>query len=116
MRVLLDNNVNQRFARLLSGHEVIHARQMGWSALSNGNMLASGEADGFDVLITADKSMQYQQTMADRKISVILLNALLIKWEYIEPLAPQVLRALDANLPQGFFLAINPEHSEGRSG
>lgn len=82
---------------------------MGWAALLNGNLLASAEEHNFEVLVTADKSMQYQQTMTGRQISIILLNGLYIKWEYIEPLAPQIQAVLDGNLSPSSFISISPE-------
>jgi predicted nuclease of predicted toxin-antitoxin system len=71
MRVLLDHNVNPRFARLISGHEVIHAQRMGWQELLNGDRIAKAESSGFDALITADKNLQYQQSLKDRRISIL---------------------------------------------
>ena len=108
MRVLLDNNVNQRFAGLIVRHEVIHARQLGWGELYNGALIDAAEREDFDVMVTADKGMQYQQNITGRKIGIVVLNAIFIKWAYIEPLAPQVQRALDGELAQGSFLIINP--------
>lgn len=109
MRVLLDNNVHQDLAKLLTGHEVIHARQMGWGRLLNGDLIAAAESEGFDLMITADKNLQYQQTIAGRKLVIVVLNALFIKWAYIEPLVPQVLAALDSKLAPGAFIVISPE-------
>jgi predicted nuclease of predicted toxin-antitoxin system len=109
MRVLLDNNVNQGFAQLIKGHEVVHARKMGWAELENGDLIAAAEREGFDVIVTADKQMQYQQTIEGRKISVLVLSARFIKWQDIEPLAPQVQDRLDNGFPKGSFLTISQE-------
>lgn len=75
MKVLLDNNITHHFARSISGHVVIHARAMQWETLSNGELIARAESDGFDVLITADRGMEYQQNITSRKISVILIKS-----------------------------------------
>ena len=107
MRVLLDNNVDRRFARLLVGHEAVHARQVGWADLYNGDLIAAGELAGFAVLITADKNMRNQQNLKDRTISIITLNSILVDLAGIKPLVPQVLAALE-NLPQGAFITITP--------
>jgi predicted nuclease of predicted toxin-antitoxin system len=109
MRVLLDNNVNYRFGRLLKGHEVVHVQDIGWDKLRNGELLAAADRDGFEVMITADKRMQYQQPLSGRRVSIIVLNALFLKWPYIEPLAPQVQAALSSPLPVGSFITINSE-------
>lgn len=108
MRVLLDNNVNQRFARLIDGHEVIHARQMRWGSLQNGRLIAAAEEGGFDVLVTADKNMRYEQNLAGRRITVVVLNSLFIKWADIRPLAPQVQLFLDGVPARGSFVVIDP--------
>jgi len=107
MRVLLDNNVDQRFARLLVGHNAVHGRQVGWADLYNGDLIAAAEAAGFAVLITADKNMRYQQNLKDRIISMITLNSILVDFHGIKPLVPQVLEALE-NLPRGAFITITP--------
>lgn len=109
MRVLLDNNVNQDFAELISGHEIKHARDMGLAELENGDMIVAAEGAGFDVIVTADKRMQYQQTITDRRIAILVLNSLFIKWSFIAPLAPQVQRVLDAGVRLGEFQIITPE-------
>jgi predicted nuclease of predicted toxin-antitoxin system len=108
MRVLLDNCVDQRFARLIRGHEVIHARKRGWSELQNGDLLAAAETDGFEVLITVDKQMQHQQTLRGRKITVLVLGSRRISLKHIAPLADAVTAALDRGLPEGEFITIVP--------
>lgn len=107
MRVLLDNNVDQRFGTLLIGHEATHARQMGWADLFNGDLIAAAEKEGFAALVTADKSMRYQQSLRGRMISIITLDAILVDFPGIAPLAPNVLAEL-AILPQGSFITITP--------
>ena len=60
MRVLLDHNVNPRFARLISGHEVIHAQRMGWEELLNGDLISAAESEGVDMSVTVNKKLHYQ--------------------------------------------------------
>ena len=73
-RILLDQNVPVGVRQFLRGHEVRTAYQMGWSDLSNGDLLATMEAAGFDLLISSDQNLVHQQTMAGRRISVLVLN------------------------------------------
>lgn len=108
MRVLLDHNVNPRYARLLPGHEVIHAHKMGWTELLNGDLITTAEAAGFEAIVTADKNLRYQQNIKERRISVVVLNSVLITWPHIEPLASQVNAALEGLLP-GSFVIISPQ-------
>ena len=108
MRVLLDNNVNVRFGRLLPGHEVVHVLELGWDRLQNGDLIAAAEAAGFDALVTVDKNMRYQQNVTGRRIAVVVLNSRFIRWVDIEPLAPQVQSFLDGSPPKGSFAVIDP--------
>jgi predicted nuclease of predicted toxin-antitoxin system len=108
MRVLLDNNVNHRFGALLTGHDVIHARVLGWAELFNGELISKAESNGFDVMITGDKQMQYQQNLKDRSISIIVLNSVMIILDEISQLAPQVQDFLDSGPESGSFTVVSP--------
>ncbi|HLP00126.1 MAG TPA: hypothetical protein VK171_16135 [Fimbriimonas sp.] len=107
MKILLDNCVVRRFGDLLEGHEVIHASRLGWAELENGDLIRAAEADGFDVMITVDKNVQYQQNVTGRRISIIVLTPRFVFYDQIAALAPSIKLAL-ANLPQGSFIAIGP--------
>jgi predicted nuclease of predicted toxin-antitoxin system len=111
MRVLLDNNVSRRFSQLLPGHDVTHVQQIGWEGLKNGLLLASAEESGFEVFITADKQIQYQQNLFGRKIRIVVLNSLRIVIEEIAPLAPQVLAVLP-DLQEGVLVLISPDEKD----
>ena len=74
MRVLFDHNVPSGTARALRAHEVAEASQCGWDKLSNEDLLAKAEAAGFDVVLTADKNIRYQQNPKGRKIAVIVIG------------------------------------------
>lgn len=107
MRVLLDNCVMRRFANLISDHEVLHAKTIGWAELQNGNLIDAAEHAGFDAIITVDKNLQYQQNLKDRKISIIVLSPLFIFYDHLVPLVPKIEIALK-NLPNGAFIVIKP--------
>lgn len=74
MRVLFDHNVPSRLAVHLQGHSVSTAVERGWDQLTNGDLLGAAEAAGFDVLVTADKNMRYQQDLSRRKIALVVLG------------------------------------------
>src|SRR5215831_18639996 len=61
MLVLFDHVTPAGVADCLAGHTVIKAKDRGWDTLSNGDLLRSAERAGFDVVVTADKNMRYQQ-------------------------------------------------------
>jgi hypothetical protein len=72
-RVLLDHCVPRPFGRLLAECSVVTAQEMGWSLLKNGELLAAAQTAGFEVLLTADQSLRYQQNLGGRTIAIIEL-------------------------------------------
>ena len=73
MRILLDSNTPRTLRRYLTEHTVDTAREKGWAEYRNGNLLDNAERDGYEILITSDQSMRYQQNMARRQIALIVL-------------------------------------------
>jgi hypothetical protein len=73
MKILLDECVPWPMHRILSGHECKNAQQMGWSSLKNGDLLKQAER-GFDLFITADQNIRYQQNLSGRKIAILELS------------------------------------------
>jgi hypothetical protein len=108
MRVLLDHCVDVHFAKLVVGHEVSHAKTLGWESLSNGKLLDIAELNEFDVMITVDKGVRFQQNIAKRRISLITLNPLLVDYDYIAPMASQLLLVLLTGLSPGSQIVIDP--------
>ena len=74
MRILLDQNCPQRVGRMLTGHDVETAYRMGWPDLTNGELLETAEAAGFELLLTADRRIRTQQNLAQRKIALVVLS------------------------------------------
>lgn len=73
MRILLDECVPWPMHRLLAGHECRTAQQCGWGGLTNGDLLKAAEGQ-FDVFITADQNLRYQQNLSGRAISILELS------------------------------------------
>ena len=73
MRILFDHNTPLPLRRYLLEHVVDTANERGWSELINGDLLDNAEAEGYEILITADQSMSYQQNLARRHIAVVVL-------------------------------------------
>jgi hypothetical protein len=73
-RILLDQNAPLGLRRVLSPHEVVAARQMGWSRLSNGDLVRAADESGFDILITCDRNIPYQQNLSGRRIALTFLT------------------------------------------
>jgi len=98
VKVLLDECLPKRVARLLVGHEVITVRQMNWLGLSNGRLLAVANPQ-FDVFLTVDKNLVRQQDLTSLRIAVIVLRSRSNKIEDLGPLVPQVLALLASVQP-----------------
>ena len=97
MRVLFDQATPVPIRPYLAGHDVHTAAQQGWDRLKNGELLAAAEADGFDVLLTTDKNMRYQQNLAGRKIALVVLGRQ--QWPSLQPYVQLVVEAVNAALP-----------------
>jgi len=86
--------------RAFAGHEVTTTWQRGWSLLANGDLLTAAEDAGFDLLVTTDQNLRYQQNLAGRRISILVL--MVANWPAIEPHAPAI-AALAAALRAGEY-------------
>jgi hypothetical protein len=74
MRILFDQGVPRGLAASLGSHDVTEARKLKWERISNGVLLKLVEEAGFNLLLTTDKNVRYQQNLADRKISIVVLG------------------------------------------
>ena len=90
MKVLLDHCVPRRFGRLLTGHQVRTAFEMGWSGLSNGVLLAQARPQ-FDAFLTVDQNVQFQQNLTTLPLPVAIIVAQGNRFETLAPYAPAVL-------------------------
>jgi hypothetical protein len=75
MRVLLDEQLPRQLAREITGHEVSTVQQRGWAGLKNGELLRVAVDSGFEVLVTADRNLQFQQNLSQSRLGIILLIA-----------------------------------------
>jgi hypothetical protein len=95
MHVLLDGNLPRALAQQIVGHDVATIHQRRWSDLSNGVLLdaAAGE---YDVFVTLDQSLRYQQNLKGRPIAVVVMRAVSNRIEDLEALVPALLKAIAA--------------------
>ena len=106
MRVLPDENLNWRLKRDLPGHEVESVPLLGWAGIQNGVLLREAAENGFDVLITMDSNMVYQQDLPIHSIAVIVLRAPGNRLADTQPLMSKVMHAL-SNLRKGRLRLLN---------
>jgi hypothetical protein len=74
MRILFDHGTPSGIAASLSPHQLTEARERGWDRISNGELLKLAEGAGYDLLLTTDKRIRYQQNLTDRKITILILG------------------------------------------
>ncbi len=74
MKILLDHNVPRPLERFLIGHDVTIAADLGWATLENGDLLNAAERAGFDLLLTCDQNISYQQNLTGRRIALVVLT------------------------------------------
>ena len=97
MRVLLDENLPHALRRNLSHHETVTAAYAGLAGYKNGALLKAAIEAGFDVLVTADKTLQHEQNLSGFDIAIVLLSA--NAWRVIEPHAETIVAAIDRVVP-----------------
>jgi len=93
MRVLLDECIDWRLLRDLAEHDVKTVRQMGWLETVNGALLRLAERD-FDVLVTTDKNLSFQQNLPRFDIGVVVLRARSARLRHLRELLPDLLKVL----------------------
>ena len=99
MRILIDECLNWRLGRALTGHYAVSAQKLGWSGVKNGKLLALAVEQGFDVFLTGDRNLSFQQNLVELKIAVIVLEAEGIQLHHTLPLMPKVLACLPTLKP-----------------
>ena len=97
MKVLLDENLPHRLRNQLGSHEVFTVLYQGWSGLKNGELLRSAEKEHFEVFLTGDQTMCYEQSLTGRHIAVVVLSA--IEWHIIRHSLFAIQAAIDAATP-----------------
>ena len=94
MRILLDEQLPRQLAPYLEGHDTRTVKQQGWAGLKNGELLKEAATAGFEVFLTSDQNIAFQQNLKKTDLFVVVLVALTNKLEDLLPLVPSVLVAL----------------------
>ena len=100
MRVLFDNGTPRGVAAALSGHVVVETRTHGWDTLHNGELLDAAEREGYDVFVTTDRNIQYQQNLTGRRIAIIVVGV--GRWRLIKNRLAEIAEAVSAATPGSF--------------
>jgi hypothetical protein len=100
MRILFDQGVPRGLAASLRNHDVTEARKLKWERISNGALLKLAEGAGFHLLLTTDKNVRYQQNLADRKISIVVLGQ--SPWWLVRQHLDAIFAAVNAATPGNY--------------
>lgn len=99
MKILFDQGTPAPLSHALSKHTVITAFEKGWSTLTNGDLLSKAEAE-FDLLITTDQNLQYQQNLVGRQIAILVLPT--TSWPKIQSHITEIATAVDLIKPGNY--------------
>ena len=100
MLILFDNGTPAPLRHALKAHIVVEAIERGWDRLVNGELIAAAEAAGFEVLLTTDKNMRYQQNLTSRKIAFVVLGNQ--QWPTLQRYIDRVVAAVNAAMPGSY--------------
>ena len=108
MRILFDHGTPAPLQSFPTGHTVREAKAQGWDTFKNGDLLTAAETAGFDVLVTTDKNIRYQQNLTRRTIAIVVLgNA---QWPVLRLHVAHVVAAVNAATPGSFVEVDVPVH------
>lgn len=97
MRVLFDQGTPVPLRRHLEHHSVATVFEKSWSTLQNGELLEAAQGEGFEILVTTDQNLKYQQNLTTRQIGIVVL--LTTSWRRIEAEIRDVVVAIDSTRP-----------------
>jgi hypothetical protein len=104
LNILFDQGTPAPLRNWLGQHKVVTAYERGWDTLSNGDLIQSAENDGFELLVTTDKNLKYQQNLTGRRIAIAVLRS--ANWPKIQARILEVVAAIDAVQP-GAYVEIS---------
>ena len=108
MRILLDECVPRPLAREIVGHDIQTIHELGWNGKKNGELLALMETAGFEVLLTVDQNLQFQQNLAGSTVAVLIMKARSNRLTDLAPMISKILTAL-ATIQRGEINVDYPE-------
>jgi hypothetical protein len=103
VKILFDQGVPVPLRRALTGHDITTAFELGWSLLTDGQILDATQSHGFDVLVTTDKNLRFQQVLSRRGFSIVVLPT--TDWRVIKTNIGPVIDALE-NLAPGSYVEV----------
>jgi predicted nuclease of predicted toxin-antitoxin system len=94
VKLLFDHNVPHKLRGSLPGHQVSTADEMGWTVLENGQLLEAAEVENFEVVVTCDQNISYQQNLQGRQLGLVVLST--NNWNVLKHNLQPVVEAVNA--------------------
>ena len=110
MKVLFDQGTPVPLRKHLLAHQVSTAYELGWATLQNGELMIKAEMEGFEVLVTTDQNLKYQQDLASRKIGIVVLSS--TSWPRIQMVVPEIQTAVESMVSNGYVEVKVPSSKE----
>jgi hypothetical protein len=101
MLILFDHGTPRGLARALPGHTIATAQARGWDKLNNGALLSAAEESAFDLLLTTDRRIRYQQNLAGRTIALVVVTGT-TKWSSVRLHVERIAAAVNAATPGSY--------------
>ena len=111
MKILFDNGTPKPISTCLTGHEITYARQVGWHELENGELIQRAEAAGYDVLLSTDKNIRYQQNLTRRTLALVVLSN--SQWPRVQLYLDRIAAAVNACTPGSYTEVEIPFEDKG---
>jgi hypothetical protein len=92
MRILFDQGTPVPLRRSLTGHDVATAYELGWSTVTNGDLIRLAEQEGYELLITTDTNLRYQQNLNGRSIAILVITT--TSWPRIRQVTERIVAAI----------------------
>jgi hypothetical protein len=112
MKILFDQGTPVPLRRYLHPRSVDTAAELGWGELANGDLLAASEQAGFEILITTDQNLRYQQNLSQRTIGIVVLMS--TSWPRIRQRIQDILAVVDS-LPPGGYAEVKIDRTKRHS-
>jgi predicted nuclease of predicted toxin-antitoxin system len=107
MRILLDESLPRQLAQALAGHDVRTVVQQRWTGLKNGDLLRLAKDEGFEVFVTADQNLEYQQNLARSGLGIVVVKVARNRMTELRPLVPSIMNAISSVRP-GTVMRVAP--------
>ena len=100
MKVLFDQGTPAPLSKYLTSHQVSTAYQLGWQMLTNGDLLQQAELSNFEILVTTDQNLKYQQNLSSRVIAIVVLTS--TSWPRIQKVMTEIALEVDKSKSNGY--------------